>query len=167
MDWLTTTARALVDGGDRGRGPVPCAQALGEGQSGHGGVDQPASGLDRAVASHDERSVHLGDLLDRLADTRIADVSLFPAIALERVEPEWAGPGQDVSHIADDDQRAHRLAFASLAADLDGRIDHSLERLERNPGLQAPQVAGSQPLEVLAQPDHGQASRAASASNPE
>ena len=35
-------------------------------------------------------------------------------------------------------------------------VDDRLERLERDRGLQCPQVARGEPLEVLAQPDHGQ-----------
>ena len=76
---------SLGDRSDRGGGPVARAQALGERQSGHGGVDEAAGGLDRAVAGHDERPVQLRNLLDGLAHAEVADIPLLAAVALERV----------------------------------------------------------------------------------
>ena len=108
------------------------AQPLGEGQAGGGGVDDPAGGLDGAVAGDDEGAVDLGDLLDRLADAQVAEVPLLAAVALERVEAQGAGAGQDVAGVADDDQGADGLALAALAADLDGDVDDGLQRLERD-----------------------------------
>ena len=43
--------------------------------------------------------------------------------------------------IADHEQRADRVPFAPFAADVDRQIDDDLERLERNPRLQLPQIA--------------------------
>ena len=131
------------------------AQPFGQGQAGVGGVDDPAGGLDGAVAGDDEGPVHLGDLLDRLADPAVADVALLAQVSFEGVEAQDAGPGQDVAGVADDDQAADGLAFAPLATDLDGHVDHRLEGLQRHRGLQRPEVARGKPFEVLAQADHG------------
>src|SRR5271157_2160075 len=135
--------------GDGRGGPVPRAQTLGEGQPGHGSVDQPAGGLDRAIPGHDEGAVHLGDLLDRLTNAGVADVALLAAIALKRVEAQRTRARQDVARIADDDQGADGLPLAALAADLDGRIDHGLEGLKRDGGLERPEVVCRETLQVL------------------
>ena len=55
--------------------------------------------------------------------------------------------------VADDEQRADRLALAAFAADVDGQIDDDLERVERDAGLELPQVAHRQLAQVLAEPD--------------
>ena len=58
--------------------------------------------------------------------------------------------------IADDEQRAHRLAFAAFAADVDGQIDHRLERVERDARLELAQIADRQLAQVLAQANDAQ-----------
>ena len=92
FDWLTTTATELGDLGDRGRGPVAGAQAFRQRQPAHGGVDQTAGGFDGSVARDDERTVELGDFLDRLSHAEVAHVTLFALVALEWIESELAGP---------------------------------------------------------------------------
>ena len=156
LDWLTTTARALVTAVIAAAAQCRVPRPLGTDRPVIGASIEPAGGLNRAVAGHDKRPVHLGDLLDRLTDARVANVAFLAAISLERVKAQGTGAGQDVAHVADHDQGPHRLAFASLAADLHRRIDHGLEGLERHPGFQGPQVASGQPLQVFSQPDHGQ-----------
>src|SRR5690606_13130299 len=109
--------------------PVAGAEALGQRQVGRRGVEDPAGGLDGAVAGDDETAVELGDLLDGLADPAVADVPLLASVAPERVEAERVRAGQHVAGITDNQQGADRLALAALAADLDGDVDDGLERL--------------------------------------
>ncbi len=58
--------------------------------------------------------------------------------------------------IAHDEQRAHRLALAAFAANVDGQVDDRLQRLQRNARLELAQVANRQLAQVLAQPDDAQ-----------
>ena len=60
---------------------------------------------------------------------------------------------QHLAGVADDEHRADRLSLAAFAADLDGQVDHGLERLQRHAGFELPQVAGGQPAEVLVELD--------------
>ena len=166
LDWLTTTATALVTSVIAAAAQWRVPRPLGRVSPRHRRVDQAAGGFDRAVAGHDEGTVELGDLLDRLAHAEVADVALLAKVALERVEPQLAGPGHHVAGIADDDQRADGLSLAALAADLDGDVDDRLQGLERDRRLERPQVARGEPLEVFAQPDDAQASRAPRPRNP-
>ena len=50
LDWLTTTAMALVDLADRRAGPVAGAEALGEREVRVGGIDELGGFFDGAVA---------------------------------------------------------------------------------------------------------------------
>src|SRR5438045_2443339 len=75
----------LADGGG---GPVAGAQALAQGDSLGGAVDEHAGRLGHAVAADDDRPLQLGDVLDLLAHLAVANVALLRRVAAERVEVE-------------------------------------------------------------------------------
>ena len=157
FDWLTTTARALVTSVIAAAAQWRRAQPFGQGQPGHGCVDEPAGRFHRAVACHHECSVELGDLLDRLAHAEVADVSLLAPVSLERVEAELSRSQHHVAGIADDDQGSDWLFPRGPSRPISiGDVHDCLERLERDRGLQCPQIARGEPFEVFAQPDHGE-----------
>ena len=58
--------------------------------------------------------------------------------------------------VADDEERAHRLALAAFAADLDGQVDDDLQGVQRDAGFQLPQVAAGQAVEMLVEVDDAQ-----------
>jgi len=62
--------------------------------------------------------------------------------------------GQDPPRVAHHEHRPHRLSLPALAPDLHGQIDHQLEGIEGDAGLQLAQVAAGEPIQVLAQIDH-------------
>ena len=64
---------------------------------------------------------------------------------------------QHLARVADHEHGADRLAFAALAADLGGQVDHGAQRLQRHLRVELAQVLGAQPFEVLAQVNDAQA----------
>ena len=139
---------------DLGRRPVAGAKTLGQRQVGRARrVDLLRAGHDVPVGRHDERPVELGDFLDALADLGVGQVPLGAAVAAQRIEAHRPAEAQHLAMVADDEQRADRLALAAFAADVDRQIDDRLERVERNAGLELPQVADRQLAQVLAQAD--------------
>ena len=106
-----------------------------------------------ALGRNDDRPVELGNFLDPFAHPRVVQVALFAAVAADRIETGRMAAGQHLARIADDEQRAHRLALAPFAADRHGDIDHRLERVQRNAGFQLPQIARGELTQVLAQVD--------------
>ena len=90
------------------------------------------------------------------ADAGVVQVAFLAAVALHRIEAGRAAAGQHLARVADHEQRAHRLALAPVAADLDGQVDDDLQRIERHAGFQLPQVAAGEPVEVLVQVDDAQ-----------
>ena len=90
------------------------------------------------------------------ADAGVVEVAFLAAVAAHGVETGRPAVGQYLARIAHHEQRAHGFPFASFAADLDRQIDHDLERIQGDAGLQLPQIAAGEPVEMLVEVDHAQ-----------
>lgn len=153
FDSLTVTATALL--ARLIAAAAQCrAEPLGERNRGCRRIDVTASRFDGSIRRDDDRPVHLGDFLDALANPCLEEVPLLAVIAPHRVEAGRLAVIEHLAGVADDEHRADGLAFAPLAANLDGQVDHHLERLQGNPRLQLAEIAAGKPVEVLAEVDH-------------
>src|SRR5439155_11253941 len=92
-------------------------------------VDVAAGGDERAVLVDEEGAVELCQLLDRFPEIGPFGVEELRLVAVEWVEEELTGLGEDVVHVADDEERPYLAALAALAGELDGQLDDRLERL--------------------------------------
>ncbi len=82
---------------------------------------------DHAVASNDERAVDGRELLDRLLQALIEDVSVFLRVAVEGVDDELAALGQHAVAIAEHEKRPDLPALATFQPQLAAESQHALE----------------------------------------
>src|SRR5436190_6902712 len=139
--------------GDRSRGPMAGAETFRERQAFGFGIEDPASRDDVAVGRDDERTIDLGKLFDALADARVRDRAVFLLVAAEGVVNSFVRHRQDLAVIADDEERADRLAFATFAPDLDGKIDDAAKGSEGNGCFEPLEVSCRQFGEVFGETD--------------
>src|SRR5262249_6970001 len=85
---------------DRRRGPVAAAQSLTQGKPFGRNAQIDATGDGDPVAADQDRAFELREILDRLADAAVAEVTLFPAVTAERVKVQWPRHTQNLPGVA-------------------------------------------------------------------
>ncbi len=139
--------------GNLSRRPMPRTESLRQRQPFGGGSQVATGGDGDSVGGNHERAVDLSEFLDTLTNARIADGSFGLRVAAERVMHLFLRHFHHFAMVPDDEQSPHRLAFASLAADITGQIDDDAKRFERNFGLQPLKISRRQFRELLSQLD--------------
>ncbi len=141
--------------GDFCGGPVSGAETFGEREAIGGGAEVSSGGDGDTIRGDDEGAVDLREFFDAFANAGIANGAFGAGVTAERVMNLFGGEFHDFSMVADDEQGADRLTFATFATDFAGEVDDDAKSFEGDFGFESLEVAGGETGELFGEVNNG------------